>query len=127
MAQPETLSRRERQMMDVIYRKGEASAAEVRAEIADPPSYSAVRATLRILEEKGMLCHEEREGKYVFRPVAPRNRARQSALRHLLDTFFEGSAPSAVAALLGSASKFSREELDQLSGLIERAKKERTS
>lgn len=127
MATDRELSRRERQMMDVIYRKGEASAAEVREEMPDPPSYSAVRATLRILENKGLLTHEEREGKYIFRPVAPRQQARQSAIHHLLDTFFEGSASSAVAALLGTSSKFSREELDRLSGLIEKAKKDKTS
>lgn len=127
MASNQKLSRRERQMMDVIYRTGEASAAEVREGMTDPPSYSAVRATLRILEEKGVLTHEEREGKYIFRPVAPRSQARQSAIRHLLDTFFEGSASSAVAALLGSSSKFSPEELDRLSGLIDKAKKDKTS
>ena len=116
------LSRRERQIMDVLYRRGRATAAEVRKEMADPPGYSAVRAMLRVLEEKGHVRHEEEALRYVFVPTASLARATRSALTHLVDTFFEGSAERAVAALLDG--KLSREELDRLSSLIESAKKE---
>src|SRR5262245_32110511 len=98
------LSRRERQIMDVLYRKGEASAAEVLESMPDPPGYSAVRALLRILEQKGHIKHEEREGKYVFMPTVQRERAQRSAIRHLLQTFFDGSPHDAVAALLDASS-----------------------
>jgi BlaI family transcriptional regulator, penicillinase repressor len=116
------LSRRERQIMDVLYRKGRATAAEVRREMPDAPGYSAVRAMLRVLEEKGQVRHEEEALRYVFVPTASRGRATRSALLHLVDTFFEGSAERAVAALLDS--KLSREELNRLSRLIESARKE---
>ncbi len=120
----EKLSRRERQMMDVVYRLGEASAAEVREGMEDPPGYSAVRATLKILEDKGALTHAERDGRYIFRPVVAPGKARMSAVKRLLDTFFDGSAAGAVAALLGTANaKFTPEELDRLSELIEKAQK----
>src|SRR5216110_1870727 len=98
------LSRREREIMDVIYRAGRASAAEVLDQLTDPPSYSAVRALLRVLEDKGHLRHEEDGPRYVFLPTVPRERARQSALRQLLHTFFDGSTEQAVAALLDLAS-----------------------
>jgi predicted transcriptional regulator len=118
------LSRRERQIMDVLYRNSAATAAEVLEEMPDPPSYSAVRALLRILEQKGHVRHEEKEGRYVFMPTVPRDRAKKSALRHLVETFFDGSHEEAVAALLdSSAAKLSDEELNRLQSLIDKARK----
>src|SRR5262245_10769429 len=116
------LSRRERQIMDVLYRRGRATAAEVREAMPDAPGYSAVRAMLRVLEAKGHIRHEEEALRYVFIPTASRAQATRSALAHLVATFFEGSTERAVAALLDG--KLSREELDRLSVLIESAKKE---
>src|SRR6478672_8639020 len=116
------LSRRERQIMDVLYRRGRATAAEVREQIPDPPGYSAVRAMLRVLEEKGHVRHEEEALRYVFLPTASRAAATRSALSHLVETFFDGSSERAVAALLDA--KLSHAELDRLSALIESAKKE---
>jgi predicted transcriptional regulator len=119
------LSRREREIMDVIYRSGRATAAEVMESLTDPPSYSAVRALLRVLEEKGHLRHEEDGPRYVFLPTIPRERARQSALRQLLHTFFDGSTEQAVAALLDlSSARLSDAELDRLRDLIADARKE---
>jgi predicted transcriptional regulator len=119
------LSRRERQIMDVIYRRGQATSAEVLEEIPDPPSYSAVRALLRVLEEKGHLRHEQQGPRYVFLPTVPRDKARKSALRKLVQTFFDGSTEQTVAALLDmSASKLSQVEFDRLSKLIDQARKE---
>src|SRR5215472_12012110 len=119
------LSRRERQIMDVLYRRGRATANEVMREMPDAPGYSAVRAMLRVLEEKGHVRHEEEALRYVFLPTASRAAAARSAVTHLIDTFFEGSAERAVAALVGSIDrKLSREELDRLAKLIETAKKE---
>jgi predicted transcriptional regulator len=118
------LSRRERQIMDVLYRKGSASAAEVLENMPNPPSYSAVRALLRILEQKGHVRHEESEGRYVFMPTVTRDKAKRSAVRHLVQTFFDGSPEEAVAALLDtSSSKLSDEELDRLQELIDKARK----
>jgi predicted transcriptional regulator len=118
------LSRRERQIMDILYRKGSATAAEVLDAIPNPPSYSAVRALLRILEQKGHIRHEEQEGKYVFLPTVPRDKAKRSAIRHLVQTFFDGSSQEAVAALLDDASsKLSNSELDRLQTLIDKARK----
>ena len=118
------LSRRERQIMDVLYRKGSATAAEVLESVPSPPSYSAVRALLRILEQKGHVRHEESEGRYVFMPTVHREKAQRSAIRHLVQTFFDGSPEDAVAALLdASSSKLSDEELDRLQGLIDKARK----
>jgi predicted transcriptional regulator len=118
------LSRRERQIMDVLYRKGSASAADVLESLPQPPSYSAVRALLRILEQKGHIRHEESEGRYVFMPTMPRDKAKRSAIRHLVQTFFDGSSQEAVAALLdSSASKLSDSELDRLQELIDKARK----
>src|SRR5687767_7150855 len=120
-----TLSRRERQIMDVLYQKTKATAAEVQEGLPDPPSYSAVRALLRILEDKGHVRHEQDGPRYVFIPRMPRDRARRSAVRHLMETFFEGSPEQAVAALLDvSSSKLSQEELDRLAKLIENARVE---
>lgn len=121
----EHLSRRERQIMDVIYRFGQATAQEVREHLPDPPSYSAVRALLRVLEEKGHVAHRQDGPRYVYLPTVPREEARRSALRQLLGTFFDGSAEQAVAALLDmSGRQLSDDELDRLSDLIERARQE---
>lgn len=117
------LSRRERQMMDILYQRGRATAAEVHEQLADPPSYSAVRAKLRVLEEKGHIRHETQAARYIYAPVVARDRAKQSALKHLLVTFFDNSADQALTALLElKPGGFSREKLDRLSELIERAK-----
>jgi predicted transcriptional regulator len=117
------LSRRERQIMDVIYARGQATAAEVAAALPDPPSYSAVRALLRILEEKGHLRHEQDGPRYVFVPTVPRDRARRSALRNLVRTFFDGSAAQAVAALIDQG-KMSNADFERLAKIIEKARKE---
>ncbi len=111
--------------MDILYRRGRASAQEILEAMADPPTYSAVRAKLRVLEEKGHIRHEEEALRYVYLPTVARDSARRSALRHLLATFFEDSVEQAVAALVDlSAANLSREELDRISGLIEDAKRE---
>ena len=111
--------------MDVIYARGRATVAEVRERLPDPPTYSAVRALLRILEEKGHLHHEQDGPRFVFLPTVPAEKARESALRHLLRTFFDGSAEGAVAALLDlEASELSPEEFERLAERIERARKE---
>jgi BlaI family penicillinase repressor len=120
---PHDLSRRERQIMDVIFQRGSATAAEVAEAIPDPPSYSAVRALLRILEEKGHLRHEQQGVRYVFTPTMKRTSARRSALKGVVKTFFDGSVEQTVAALIDQ-QKLSREELDRLADLIERARKE---
>jgi len=119
------LSRRERQIMDVIYRTGQATATDVMEALPDPPSYSTVRALLRILETKGHLKHVADGTRYVFLPTLAPDRARRSAMRSLLDTFFEGSREKAVAALLdASRSELSEEELDRISKLIANAREE---
>ena len=118
------LGRRERQIMDVIYRRGRATAAEVLEDIPDPPGYSAVRAMLRLLEIKGHIRHEQDGPRYVFLPVVNRDRARRSALTHVVRTFFDGSATEAVAALLNDGGKLSDAELDRLSAMIEEAREE---
>jgi BlaI family penicillinase repressor len=119
------LSRRERQIMDVLFRRGEATAAEVHTEMPDPPSYSAVRAHLRTLEEKRHVRHESKELRYVYMPTIRPGQARRSALRHVVDTFFGGSPEKVIAALLDSDStKLRREDLDRLSAMIEKAKTE---
>jgi predicted transcriptional regulator len=118
------LSRRERQIMDVIYRRGRATAAEVLEDIPDPPSYSAVRAMLRLLEEKGHVRHEQDGPRYVFLPTVNRDRARKTALKHVVRTFFDGSATDAMAALLDGDSTLSENELDRLSDMIAQARKE---
>jgi BlaI family transcriptional regulator, penicillinase repressor len=120
------LSRRERQIMDIVYRLGRATVGEVMAELSGEPAYSTVRAQLRVLEDKGQLRHEEHGLRYVYIPAIPRHTIRQSALKHLVDTFFEGSAEKVIAALLGrDSSRISEEELDRMAQLIEKAKKER--
>jgi predicted transcriptional regulator len=119
------LSRRERQIMDIIHQRGQATAAEVLELLPEPPSYSAVRALLRLMEEKGYLKHEQDGPRYVYLPTQTREKARRSALKRLLETFFDGSTEQAVAALLElSRSKLSPEELDRLSRLIAQARKE---
>jgi len=119
------LSRRERQIMDVLYQRGRSSASEIHQALPDPPSYSAVRAKLRVLEEKGHVRHEEESLRYVYMPTLAPDRARRSALRHVVDTFFNGSVEQVVAALVDrSALKVSSEELDRMSALIDKARME---
>lgn len=119
------LSRRERQIMEILYQRGKASASDVREAMEDPPSYSAVRAMLRILEEKGHVKHESEGLKYVYAPIVARDKAKRSAVRHLLHTLFVNSPEQMMAALLDvSAKHLSREELDRMAEMIEKAKKE---
>ncbi len=114
------LSRRERQIMDVIYQQGSATAAEVMERIPDPPSYSAVRAMLRVLEEKGHLQHEQDGPRYVYVTAIPRDTAKRSALKHIVRTFFDGSTEDAVAALIdGASTGLSSDQLDRLQALID--------
>ena len=111
--------------MDIVYKLGRATVGEVMERLSGEPAYSTVRAQLRVLEEKGHLRHEEHGLRYVYLPRVPRHMVRQSALKHLIDTFFEGSAGKAVAALLGREGfRISEEELERISELIEKAKKE---
>jgi len=124
MAEPAALSRREREIMDVVYRLGRATAQEVRDHLADPPSYSAVRALLRILEDKGHLNHHQDGPRYVYVPTVPREKARATALRQLVRTFFDGSAGAAALALLDLSSDLSDAELAQLEALVERVRRE---
>jgi predicted transcriptional regulator len=120
-----TLSRRERQIMDVLYARGRATVGEVLADLSDPPSYSAVRALLRVLGEKGHVRHEAEGRAYVYRPAVPRDQARRSAVRHLVRTFFDGSVAQAVAALLDPAGpRPSAEDLERIAALVERAKRD---
>ncbi|MHA3770496.1 BlaI/MecI/CopY family transcriptional regulator [Verrucomicrobiota bacterium sgz303538] len=120
---PDGLSRRERQIMDVIYGRGEATAADVHAALPDAPSYSAVRALLRILEEKGVLKHREDGPRYVFMPTMPREKASRSALKRVVETFFGGSLADAVAAFVDAKdSKLSDEELKRIEAIIKNAK-----
>jgi BlaI family penicillinase repressor len=116
------LSRRERQIMDIIYARGEATALEVTEAMADAPSHSAVRALLRILEEKGVLKHREDGKRYVFLPTEPHGKASRSALKQVVQTFFEGSLVNAVAALVDGKEKISPEELKRLEAIIKEAK-----
>jgi len=119
------LSRRERQIMDIIYQRGQATSAEVMESLPSPPGYSAVRAMLRLLEEKGYVKHQQDGPRYVYLPTLSREKARQSALKQMLQTFFDGSTEEAMAALLDiSRSRLTDEELDRLSQLIEEARKE---
>jgi predicted transcriptional regulator len=119
------LSRRERQIMDILFAARRASGQEIQQRLPDAPSYSTVRTILRVLERKGFVKHSEESLRYVYEPVIARAAAQNSALRRVLHTFFSGSAPQAVAALLDpNAFRLSREELDELSALIDRAKKE---
>jgi predicted transcriptional regulator len=119
----EELGARERQIMDAVYRLGRATVAQVLAELSDPPTYSAVRGMLRLLEEKGLLRHEQDGLKYVYLPTVRPEQARESALRHLVRTFFGGSAPAAAAALLELGDgELGRDDLQRLRKLVQRAK-----
>jgi predicted transcriptional regulator len=122
---PNALSRRERQIMDILYKLERASVGQVLSKLADKPSYSTVRAQLRVLEEKGHVRHEEHGLRYVYVPAVPRDVARRSALRHIVETFFDGSTEKVVAALLGGeVARISPEELDRLARLIAKGRKE---
>ena len=122
---PGGLSRRERQIMDILYQRGKSSASEVLEAMPDPPGYSAVRAMLRVLEEKGHVRHQAEGLKYVYVPTVARDKAKRSAVKHLLDTFFKDAPEQAVAALLDvSSTRLTRAELDRMAEMIERAKKE---
>lgn len=119
------LSRRERQIMDILFRRGRATAAEVMEELPGEPSYSTVRTQLRVLEEKGHVRHEMDGVRFVYMPVLARQAARKSALRHLVDTFFDGSSEQAVAALLGGeGARLTDEQLDRIAAMIAKARKE---
>ena len=119
----EKLSRRERQIMDVLYERGRATAAEILAALPDPPSYSSIRALIKVLEDKGHVKHQEDGPRYVFTPSVPRAKARRNAVKHLLQTFFDDSVGEAVASLIGT-SKLKPEELDKIEELIVKARKE---
>ena len=120
------LTRRERQIMDILFRRGRATAAEVMDELSGEPSYSTVRTQLRVLEDKGHVRHDEEGLRYVYMPAVARTAARKSALRHLVDTFFDGSAENVVAALLGGGgARVSEEELQRIADLVARARKEK--
>ena len=117
------LSRRERQIMDILYRRRRATAGEVMEELSGNPTYSTVRTQLRILEQKGHVRHEEQGLRYIYAPAVPRSAARRSALRHLVETFFDGSTEKTVAALLGGeASRLSEAELKRIGQLIAQAR-----
>jgi predicted transcriptional regulator len=124
MAKPEALSRREREMMNIIFRNGKATANEVMEDMTEAPSYSAVRATLRVLEQKGHVRHQHDGTRYVYIPTVTREKAGVSALDQLLATFFDGSAANVVATLLERKEKLTSDELDRLSMLITDARKE---
>lgn len=118
------LSRRERQIIDILYAQGRATAAEVLSALPDPPSYSAVRAMLRILEEKGHVRHEQDGPRYIYMPTIGRDNAQKSAMRHMLQTFFDGSASQAISALLDDHdANLSDTELDRLAAVIAQARK----
>lgn len=119
------LTRRERQIMDILYRRGKATAGEVMADLTGNPSYSTVRTQLRVLESKGHVRHEEVGLRYVYEPALPRLSARRSALRHLVETFYDGSVEKVVAALLGGeGARVSQDELERIEDLVARARKE---
>lgn len=126
MAKPihSSLTRRERQIMDFLYRQGRATAAEVMAALPGHPTSSTVRTQLRVLEEKGHVRHEEQGLRFIYMPAVPRHAARRSALRHVVDTFFDGSAEKVVAAVLGGeGSRLTDEELSRIADLVENARK----
>src|ERR1700730_3646922 len=124
MSTPGGLNRRAGQIMDILYERGKSSASEVRAAMPNAPSYSAVRAMLRVLEEKGHIGHEAEGLRYVYVPTVPREKAKRSAMKHLMDTFFSDSPEQIEAALLDVGStRLTREELDRMAAMIDRAKK----
>ncbi len=118
------LSRRERQIMDILYRRGRATATEVMADLPGNPTNATVRTQLRVLEEKGHVRHQEEGLRYVYEPAIPRRAVRKSALRHVVDTFFEGSTEKVVQALLGDEGRLSAEELNRIAELIAKARKD---
>ena len=125
MKKPDPLTRREREIMDILHRRGRATAHEVLGELAEPPSYSAVRTFLRLLEERGHVRHEQDGPRYIYTPTVARRDAQRSAMAHLVDTFFDGSVEDAVATLVASSKrKLSADELDRIAALIAKAKKE---
>ena len=118
-----TLTRRERQIMDILYRRGRATAGDVMRDLSGDPNYSTVRTQLRVLEEKGHVRHDAQGLRFVYEPAVPRRAARKSAMRHMVDTFFDGSAEHAVAALLGGeGAKLSDAELDRIADLVKQSK-----
>lgn len=127
---PETghtaLTRRERLIIDILYRRGRATAGEVMEDLTGDPNYSTVRTQLRVLEEKGHVRHEEQGLRYVYEPAVPRSSARKSAMRHMVETFFDGSAENAVAALLGGeGAKLSDEQLERIADLVKKSRAKR--
>jgi BlaI family transcriptional regulator, penicillinase repressor len=125
MKKPDPLTRREREIMDILHRRGRATAHEVMDDLADPPSYSAVRTFLRLLEERGHVRHEQDGPRYVYTPTVARREAQRSAMAHLVETFFDGSVEDAVATLVESSKpKLSAQELARIAALIAKAKKE---
>jgi predicted transcriptional regulator len=122
---PDPLTRREREIMDILHRRGRATAHEVMDDLADPPSYSAVRTFLRLLEDRGHVRHEQDGPRYIYTPTVARREAQRSAITHLVDTFFDGSVEDAVATLVESSKpKLSAQELDRIAALVAKAKKE---
>jgi len=118
------LTRRERQIMDILYRRGRAIAADVMKDLSGDPNYSTVRTQLRVLEEKGHVRHEVEGLRYVYMPAVPRHAARKSALKHLVHTFFEGSSEQVVAAVLGGeATRLSEDDLERIADLVAKARK----
>jgi predicted transcriptional regulator len=121
-----SLTRRERQIMDILYRRGRATAAAVMADLPGKPNSSTVRTQLRVLEEKGHVRHDEEGLRYVYMPALPRHAARKSALRHLVDTFFDGSAEKVVTALVGGeGARLSDDELNRIAEVIEKVRSDR--
>ena len=124
---PTSLTRRERQIMDILYRRGRATAAEVMEDLSGDPSYSTVRTQLRVLESKGHVRHDEDGHRFVYMPAVPRGTARKSALRHLVETFFDGSTEKVVDALLGGdGGRLSEGEIERIAKMVIKAKKEGT-
>jgi BlaI family penicillinase repressor len=120
---PLNLSRRERQILEVLFRNGHATANEVLAQLEDAPTYTTVRGLLRVLESKGHVRHEEKDGRYVYFPTMSRSRAAKSVLRNVVSTFFDGSPSRAMAALLGGDRSLSDEELARIEQLVAKARK----
>jgi len=121
------LSRRERQILDLIYRLGRATAQDVQSNLHDAPTYTTVRGLLRILEAKGHIRHEDDEGRYVYSPIVPKKRAAKSAIQHVVSTFFDGSPSEALAAFLGGEKALNERELERLATLVDEAKRKERS
>jgi BlaI family transcriptional regulator, penicillinase repressor len=123
---PALLTKRERQIVDALYRLGRATAAEIMAAVPGAPTYSTIRTQLRVLEAKGHVRHEEQGLRYVYMPTVPRRAARKSALKHLVETFFDGSSAKAVAALLGGeASRIADDDLERIAEILNNAREAR--